>query len=40
MPSLSDDSRPLVEATLPVVGEHIEEIAELFYRHLFLAGQG
>lgn len=35
MPSLSDKSRPLVEATLPVVGEHIEEIADRFYRHLF-----
>src|SRR5215813_3037859 len=32
---LSDKSRPLIEATLPVVGEHIEEIAENFYRHLF-----
>ena len=32
--SLSDKSRPLIEATLPV-GEHIEEIAEHFYRHLF-----
>jgi len=35
MLSLSDTSRPLIEATLPVVGEHIEEIAEHFYRHLF-----
>jgi nitric oxide dioxygenase len=35
MPSLSDKTRPLVEATLPVVGEHIKEIAEHFYRHLF-----
>lgn len=32
---LSDKSRPLIEATLPVVGEHIEEIAARFYRHLF-----
>lgn len=32
---LSDRSRPLIEATLPIVGEHIEEIAEHFYRHLF-----
>ena len=32
---LSDKSRPLIEATLPVVGEHIEEIAEHFYQHLF-----
>jgi len=37
MLSLSDTSRPLIEATLPVVGEHIEEIAEHFYRHLFTA---
>lgn len=35
MPSLSDKSRPLVQATLPVVGERIEDIAERFYRHLF-----
>ena len=32
---LSDQTRPVVEATLPVVGEHIGEIAERFYRHLF-----
>jgi nitric oxide dioxygenase len=32
---LSDKSRPLIEQTLPVVGEHIKEIAEHFYRHLF-----
>jgi nitric oxide dioxygenase len=32
---LSDKSRPLIEATLPVVGERIKEIAEHFYRHLF-----
>jgi nitric oxide dioxygenase len=32
---LSDKSKPLIEATLPVVGEHIEEITEHFYRHLF-----
>jgi len=32
---LSDKSRPLIEATLPFVGEHIEEIAEHFYQHLF-----
>jgi nitric oxide dioxygenase len=32
---LSDKSRPLIEATLPVVGEHIKQIAEDFYRHLF-----
>jgi nitric oxide dioxygenase len=32
---LSDKSRPLIEATLPVVGEHIDEIAEHFYRRLF-----
>jgi nitric oxide dioxygenase len=34
---LSDKSRPLIEATLPVVGDHIEEIADRFYRHLFTA---
>jgi nitric oxide dioxygenase len=32
---LSDRSRPVIEATLPVVGENIEEIATRFYAHLF-----
>jgi nitric oxide dioxygenase len=32
---LSDRSRPVIEATLPVVGENIEEIATRFYTHLF-----
>jgi nitric oxide dioxygenase len=32
---LSDKSRPVIQATLPVVGAHIKEIAECFYRHLF-----
>ena len=32
---ISDRSRPIVEATLPVVGEHIGEIAKRFYDHLF-----
>ncbi|MEU4159284.1 globin domain-containing protein [Actinoplanes sp. NPDC026670] len=32
---LSDKARPIVEATLPVVGEHIEQIANRFYRHMF-----
>src|SRR5919199_3426907 len=32
---LSDRSRPVIEATLPVVGEHIGEIARRFYEHLF-----
>jgi len=35
MLTLSEQSRPIIEATLPVVGEHIGEIAERFYRHLF-----
>ena len=35
MLTLSDRSKPVIEATLPVVGEHIGEIAERFYRHLF-----
>jgi nitric oxide dioxygenase len=34
---LSDQNRPVVEATLPVVGQHIGEIAQRFYRHLFTA---
>ncbi|SDN79758.1 globin domain-containing protein [Geodermatophilus sp. DSM 45219] len=32
---LSDRARPVVEATLPVVADHIGEIAQRFYRHLF-----
>jgi len=32
---ISDRSRPIVEATLPVVGKHIGEIAKRFYEHLF-----
>jgi nitric oxide dioxygenase len=32
---LSDRSRPVVQATLPVVAEHIGEIARRFYEHMF-----
>jgi len=32
---LSDQNRPVVEATLPVVGQHIGEIAQRFYGRLF-----
>src|SRR4051794_1189568 len=32
---LTDTSRPVIEATLPVVGENIRTIAERFYAHLF-----
>ncbi|MGV9356423.1 globin domain-containing protein [Streptomyces misionensis] len=32
---LSDQSRPVIAATLPVVGEHIGEIAQRFYEHMF-----
>ena len=32
---LSDRSRPVIEATLPVVADHIGEIARRFYGHLF-----
>lgn len=32
---LSDTSFPVVQATLPVVGEHIQEIASRFYAHMF-----
>ena len=35
MLTLSEKSRPVIEATLPVVGEHIGEIADRFYRHMF-----
>lgn len=34
---LSDTSAPVIKATLPVVGEHIEEIAKRFYQHMFEA---
>ena len=34
---LSDAALPVVQATLPVVGENIPEIATRFYRHLFEA---
>jgi nitric oxide dioxygenase len=32
---LSDRSRPVIEATLPVVADNIQEIARRFYTHLF-----
>jgi nitric oxide dioxygenase len=32
---LSDSARPIIEATLPVVGENIQEIAKRFYEHMF-----
>jgi nitric oxide dioxygenase len=32
---LSDRSRPVIEATLPVVAENIQEITTRFYTHLF-----
>nr|WP_239522585.1 globin domain-containing protein [Geodermatophilus sabuli] len=32
---MSEKSKPVIEATLPVVGEHIGTIAERFYQHLF-----
>jgi nitric oxide dioxygenase len=32
---LSETSFPVIKATLPVVGEHIEEIARRFYEHMF-----
>jgi len=34
---LSDRSRPVIEDSLPVVADHIEEIARRFYAHLFEA---
>jgi nitric oxide dioxygenase len=33
--TLSERSKPIIAATLPVVGENIGEIAERFYRHMF-----
>ena len=32
---LSDKSRPIIKATLPLVGAHIQEITKRFYAHLF-----
>ena len=32
---ISDQNRLVIEATLPAVGEHIGEIAQRFYRHMF-----
>ncbi|MGY1736037.1 globin domain-containing protein [Geodermatophilus sp. SYSU D00684] len=32
---LSDRSRPVIEATLPVVADNVQEIARRFYGHLF-----
>jgi len=32
---LSQKSRPVITATLPVVAENIGEIAQRFYRHMF-----
>jgi nitric oxide dioxygenase len=32
---LSERSRPLIEATLPIVSEHIDGIAKHFYQHMF-----
>ena len=32
---LSQTARPVIAATLPVVAQHIEPIAQRFYRHLF-----
>ncbi|MFG2918352.1 hypothetical protein ACGF0D_36380 [Kitasatospora sp. NPDC048298] len=32
---LSDKSRPVIAVTLPVVAEHIGEIAKRFYTHMF-----
>jgi nitric oxide dioxygenase len=34
---LSDQNRPVIEATLPAVGQRIGEIARHFYQHLFAA---
>jgi nitric oxide dioxygenase len=34
---LSEQNRPVVEATLPVVGQHIGAIAGRFYEHMFAA---
>jgi nitric oxide dioxygenase len=33
---LSDTSKPVIEATLPVVGDNIHTIAQRFYQHMFV----
>jgi nitric oxide dioxygenase len=35
MLELSEKARPIIEATLPVVGDNIQKIAGRFYQHLF-----
>jgi nitric oxide dioxygenase len=37
---LSDRSRPVIRATLPAVGQNIEQIARRFYEHLFQQDPG
>src|SRR5919107_3783874 len=37
VPMLSDKSRPVIEATLPLVGSRISEITPKFYQRLFAA---
>ncbi len=37
---LSDTSTPVIEATLPVVGAHFQDIARRFYEHMFAAQPG
>lgn len=32
---LSDQARPVIQATLPIVADNIQDIAARFYRHLF-----
>jgi nitric oxide dioxygenase len=32
---LSDQNRPVIEATLPAVGDHLGKIAQRFYHHMF-----
>lgn len=34
---LSDTSLPVIKATLPAVGDNIQEIAKRFYQHTFAA---
>lgn len=37
---LSETSLPVIKATLPVVGENIQEIARRFYEHMFTEHPG
>jgi len=37
---LSEKSRPVIKTPLPIVGAHIQEIAQCFYRHCLPVQRG